>query len=106
MTERIYVGLPDFDARRHIVQKALEPLPKQEALDYDMIADTLDGYNCADIVAFVEKVKEAPIQRGLLDHNMEQYITTLDVEEALRTTHSSVQKSDLEAFSRWESTQQ
>lgn len=106
MTERIYVGLPDFDARRYIVQKALEPLPKQEALDYDMIADTLDGYNCADIVAFVEKVKEAPIQRGLLDHNMEQYITTLDVEEALRTTHSSVQKSDLEAFSRWESTQQ
>ena len=105
MTERIYVGLPDVDARRYIVKKALEPLPKQEILDYDGIAEALDGYNCADIVAFVEKVKEAPIRRGLADHSVEQFITPSDVEEALSCTHSSVQKADLEAFGRWEAAQ-
>ena len=106
MAERIYVGLPDFEARRYIVEKALEPLPKQELLQYDGIAEALDGCNCADIIAFVERVKEAPIRRGLTTRVTEQYITPQDVEEALNRTRSSVQKADLEAFSKWEATQQ
>lgn len=105
MAERIYVGLPDFPARHYIVKKAMEPLPKQEMLDYDSIADTLEGCNCADITAFIEKVKEAPIARGLRDGNLEQYISMQDVEDALTRVHSSVQKSDLEAFSKWEASQ-
>lgn len=105
MTERIYVGLPDFAARHYIVKKALEVLPKQEMLDYDAIADALEGYNCADITAFIERVKEAPIRRGLIDNSTEQYIMKQDVEDALAKSRSSVQKSDLEAFSKWEATQ-
>ena len=105
MTERIYVGLPDFAARHYMVMKALEPLPKQEMLDYDRIADALEGFNCADIAAFVEKVKEAPIERGVLNGSLEQYISMADVEAALAVSRSSVQKSDLEAFSKWEASQ-
>lgn len=105
MTERIYIGLPDFSARHYMVTKALEPLPKQEMLDYDRIAGALEGFNCADISAFVEKVKEAPIERGLRHGSLEQYITQADVESALERSHSSVQKSDLEAFAKWEASQ-
>lgn len=105
MTERIYVGLPDFAARHYMIKKALEALPKQELLDYDAIAQALEGFNCADITAFVERVKEAPIRRGLMDNNMEQYILRQDVEDALDKSHSSVQKADLEAFSKWEASQ-
>lgn len=105
MTERIYVGLPDADAREYIVKKELEPLPKQEIPDYSAIAEALEGYNCADIMAFVEKVKEAPIRRGLENPTEEQFITSDDIAEALIQSHSSVQKSDLEAFSKWEATQ-
>ena len=106
LTEHIYVGLPDFPARHYMIKKALEPLPKRELLDYDHIADALEGYNCADIAAFVEKVKEGPIVRGLRDNVLEQYICLQDVEDALAQTHSSVQKSDLEAFSKWDASQQ
>jgi len=105
MTERIYVGLPDFAARHYMVKKALEALPKQEALDYDAIAEALEGFNCADIAAFVERVKEAPILRGLVDNSTEQYIYQQDVDEALANSRSSVQKADLEAFSKWEASQ-
>ena len=105
MTERIYVGLPDFAARHYILKKELDPLPKQEMLDYDAISQALEGFNCADISAFVERVKEAPIRRGLMDHCVKQYILQQDVDEALAASHSSVQKADLEAFSRWESSQ-
>lgn len=105
MTERIYVGLPDFAARHYLVKHALELLPKQEMPDYDMIADRLDGFNCADIMAFVEKVKEAPILRGLRSGNIDQFITADDIMTALDNARSSVQKSDLEAFSKWEATQ-
>lgn len=105
ITERIYVGLPDFAARHYMVRHALEPLPKQELLDYDRVADALEGFNCADISAFVEKVKEAPIRRGLFNGSLEQFITMQDVEDALAQARSSVQKSDLEAFSKWEASQ-
>ncbi len=105
MTERIYVGLPDFAARAYLVRHALEPLPKQEMPDYDLIAEKLEGFNCADIIAFIEKVKECPIRRGLNSGQMDQYITADDIAAALEQAHSSVQKSDLEAFSKWEATQ-
>ena len=105
MTERIYVGLPDQDAREYIVRKELDPLPKEETPDYSAIAEALEGYNCADIMAFVEKVKEAPIRRGLDNPGVETFITEDDIAEALIQSHSSVQKSDLEAFSKWEGTQ-
>ena len=105
MTERIYVGLPDKEAREYIVKKELDPLPKDETPDYSAIAEALEGYNCADIMAFTEKVKEAPIRRGLEKPGEEQFITGDDIAEALIQSHSSVQKSDLEAFSKWEGTQ-
>ena len=105
MAERIYVGLPDHPARRYMVEKALEPLPKSETPDYDSIADALEGFNCADISAFIEKIKEAPIRRGLDQPGVDQFITPEDIDEALANSHSSVQKSDLEAFSKWESSQ-
>lgn len=105
MSERIYVGLPDKQARRYMVEKALDPLPKTETPDYDAISEALEGFNCADIAAFVEKVKEAPIRRGLDQSDIDQYITPGDIDKALADSHSSVQKSDLEAFSRWESSQ-
>ena len=105
MAERIYVGLPDHPARRYMVEKALEPLPKSETPDYDSIADALEGFNCADISAFIEKIKEAPIRRGLDQPGIEQFITPEDIADALANSHSSVQKSDLEAFSKWESSQ-
>lgn len=105
MTERIYVGLPDFDARRYIVVKALRDLPQQGLLDYDYIAQALEGYNCADITAFIDKVKEAPIWRGLQNPSSEQFITADDVENALKNSRSSVQKADLEAFVKWEASQ-
>ena len=73
--------------------------------DYDRIAEALEGFNCADIAAFVEKVKEAPIRRGLASGTTEEYITADDVEAALAASHSSVQQSDLEAFSKWEASQ-
>ena len=105
MTERIYVGLPDYDARYYMVQKALDPLPRQETPDYARIAEKLDGFNCADIAAFVERVKDAPIRRGLIENHVDQFITPQDIEDALASARSSVQKSDLEAFSKWEASQ-
>lgn len=105
MTERIYIGLPDYDARLYMVRHALEPMPVQDALDYEHIAQALEGFNCSDITAFVEKVKEMAIRRALQDGVMEQFITAQDVEDALAQCRSSVQQADLDAFAKWEASQ-
>ena len=56
-------------------------------------------------ISSVDKVKEAPIWRGLQNPSSEQFITADDVENALKNSRSSVQKADLEAFVKWEASQ-
>ena len=52
-----------------------------------------------------KRYTEAPILRGLRSGNIDQFITADDIMTVLDNARSSVQKSDLEAFSKWEATQ-
>lgn len=101
MTERIYVGLPDHDARAYILRKGLDDLPMDADADLDGIADRTDGYNCADIAALCERIKDGPIERGNDTGDEEQFITQQDIDDALRAVRSSVQESDLKSFDKW-----
>ncbi len=105
MTEKIYVGLPDFSARLYLIKHRLLELPSQGDLNYGEMAERTEGFNCADVAAFCGKVKEGPITRGLLTGDETQFITPEDVDGAFACVRSSVQKSDLEALSRWEASQ-
>ena len=99
------MGLPDFAARHYLLMHSLEPIPKAEAIDYDALASQTEGYNCSDIAELIEKIKEEAIQRGLETGNFHEYIRPEDVQTAVSRSHSSVQVSDLQAFSKWEATQ-
>ena len=52
------MGLPDFESRKFLLMHHLEKVPRQFPLDYDWLAVELEGCNCADVVAFVEMLKE------------------------------------------------
>ncbi len=98
--ERIYVGLPDFDARRGILESAVKDVPCQ-GLDLDVLAEQIDGYNGADVVQFVEKAKTYPIERQKISHSPE-YLTMEDFDEAAKHCRSSVMQSDIKKIRDWE----
>lgn len=101
--ERIYVGLPDEDARRGIIERNLRGIPCREAIDYAFLVEHTNGFNCADIVQLVKKAKTFPLERerkGFKDEGL----TMEDFARALETTRSSVMRSDIEKMMKWRET--
>ena len=70
--------------------------------------DTVESYRYAESIRALESyvsVLNGQIRRGLIENHVDQFITPQDIEDALASARSSVQKSDLEAFSKWEASQ-
>ncbi len=97
--ERIYVGLPDAEARGSIIKMNLKGIPLNSKIDYDYLVDKTDGFNGSDIAHLVGKAKNLALKReksgGVGGVTME------DFEEALKVCHSSVMKSDIEKLMAW-----
>ncbi len=102
---RIYVGLPDDDARKGIVEKHLNKLRDKHIveikndIDIDAIVNATVGFNCSDIVNLLGKTEELSIRRGLLTG--EKYICGEDFDNAIKETNSSVQVDDIVKLTEW-----
>lgn len=102
---RIYVGLPDDDARKGIVEKHLNKLRDKRIveikndIDIDAIVNATVGFNCSDIVNLLGKTEELSIRRGLLTG--EKYICGEDFDNAIKETNSSVQVDDIVKLTEW-----
>lgn len=97
--ERIYVGLPDFDARRGILERALSDIPQID-LDLNLLAEKCEGFNCSDVAQLVQKAKTHPVEREKTLQRGDA-LTMEDFEAALLTCHSSVAKADIERIFAW-----
>lgn len=104
LTQKIYVGLPDYDARLFLVQREFKGVPCDDDLSPELIAEWTDGYNAADIVALCGFIKYPPIDRSIQKDAISS-VTRDDVSTAMRFVHSSVQGGDIERIRKWESTQ-
>ena len=91
---RIYVPLPDEEAREKIITKQFANVPISEDFDYTNLAKRTDGFNGADVFSICEKIKDLAIQRSIA-FGKESYIQNSDAEKALETTFSSVVPDDL-----------
>lgn len=92
--EKIYIPLPDFEARKKMFEIKLHSIP-QKGLDYDYLAQITDGFNGADIGAFCDKLKMIVINRSI-ETNEEYPIEMSDVEVVKDIIKSSVSQDDVE----------
>lgn len=97
--ERIYVGLPDDDARMGILTSNISKVPCAEALDYPSLVERTAGFNCADIVQLTKKAKILALERE--KQGSEGGIAMQDFDKAFETCHSSVMRSDIEKLMAW-----
>lgn len=92
--EKIYIPLPDFEARKKLFEIKLRAVP-QDNLDYVYLARITDGFNGADIGAFCDKLKMAAINKSIMN-KLECPVSMDDVEQVKKLIRSSVSQDDVE----------
>ena len=97
---KIYVSLPDPEAREQIVRNCLNGLPVDPSFDYAKVAEITEGFNAADVTEFCNRLKLSAIRRSIESGN-DEVICMKDVENS-SSMKSSVDPRDLarlDAFS-------
>lgn len=89
--EKIYVPLPDFEARLQILEMNLKQKPLSPDINLEKAAYTLEGYSGADIRRICEKTTERLFLRSLRD-GKEHRITVEALLETVRHFEPSVSK--------------
>ena len=102
---RIYVGLPDAEAREYMIRNALRKVKEMgkvtvsEDIDYEKFVEATNGYNGSDISNLIDKMKELSSVRSI--RTGVKSILPEDLEEALEAVHSTVQSADIQKLKEW-----
>ncbi len=105
---RVYVGLPDDEARRYMIERRLNKLAKKgivklgDDINVDDIVARTNGYNGADVSNFMDRTEEISALRCMKES--EKSLLAQDFEEAFKQVTSSVQKEDIEKLLEWKKT--
>lgn len=99
--ERIYIPLPDFEARKALFKIQFVNLPLSEDLDFDYLAKITEGFNGADVKEVCEKLKMSAINRSL-EKGEGQTIGMDDVAKVEKNIRSSVSQEDIERLREFE----
>lgn len=100
--ERIYVPLPDLEARKVIIRNSILDIPGNEEVAVDDLAQETEGFNGADVEYLCEKAKEIAIRRVIAGSMKNKKFTKEDFDRALKEVRSSVVKKDISRLESWE----
>ncbi len=95
---RIYVPLPDAEAREGIFERALGPVPHAD-LDFAALAGRTEGYSGADIAKACERAKLSRAVKAVSGED--PGMTAADLEEAIAATQPTVSRRDVEEMERY-----
>ncbi len=99
--EKIYVPLPNENARKLMIEKRLKDIPTLDDIDMSTIAKLTDGFNGADIEYLCEKAKEIAIGNILNQNRKKISLSNSDFFEALKNVQSSVSAEDISQMQGW-----
>ncbi len=100
--KRIYVPLPDFNARKQLLEMMLSKLPTPVKVDIDVLANKLDGYSGSDIRDLVQDAYMR-IVREYFEQGSKALrpLTAEDFEEVINSRRPSVDAKMLRAYEEW-----
>ena len=101
----IYVGLPDADARRAIVEYHMRGVPLADGVSFQHVADKTKGYSGADVAEICRKAKQRAVRRQI-ESDRDESVTRDDLEAAVAKVAPSTTPGALAAFGRWRDTHQ
>src|SRR4051812_15485710 len=102
--EKVYIPLPDLAARRKMLDIYLGKRPVDDAIDFNALADKLDGYSGADIKYICDRSATVPFLQSVAT-GQEGEITLKIFEEVILDTPRSVTREILGRFEQWSANQ-
>lgn len=66
----IYVGYPDIEAIKFLVNKEFKDIPRESDVILDDVANKFIGYGCADIVSMCTKVRQQAYKKSVLNKSI------------------------------------
>ena len=100
--KRIYVGLPDLQARKRLLEMLLSKLPAGAKVDIDELARRLDGYSGSDIKDLVQDAYMRTVREYFEEKSgVLRPVTMEDFEEAIKSRKPSVDERMLKAYEAW-----
>ena len=100
--KRIYVGLPDEDARLAIFKLNLKDVPLDPYIKLKDFAQKSEGYSGADIKGICERAKKKAIGRLIDDPQQEQVLLFSDLNNSFKSTPPSVTKAQVQKYLDWQ----
>jgi transitional endoplasmic reticulum ATPase len=100
--EKIYIPLPDLEARRKMLDLYLSKRPLADDVDLDALAKQLEGYSGADIKYICDRAATIPFLRSVAS-GTEGEIDASVIRDVLHETPSSVRPEHLKQFENWAS---
>lgn len=100
--KRIYVGLPDEDARLAIFKLNLKETPLDPYIRLEDFAKMSEGYSGADIKGICERAKKKAIGRLIEDPKQEQALLFSDLNDSFNSTPPSVTKAQVQKYLDWQ----
>gem|GEM_PF-1213762 len=92
--DKIYIPLPDTEARLFIINKILKGINISEEVSLIDVAESLEGYNSADVVEFCEQIKMLAIKAEIANESTQ--ITSENIATVKGKVQSSILPSDAE----------
>ena len=101
MGTRIYVGLPDLDARRAVMKLNFKGAELDPGVDLNYYAKQTERYSCADVKGLCERAKSNGITRCRQDPNQPKCIMPSDLDQALQAAVPSVTPEMEKKYLEW-----
>jgi transitional endoplasmic reticulum ATPase len=99
--EKVYIPLPDFPARRKMLDIYLGKRPVDDAVDLEALANRLEGYSGADIRYICDRAATIPFLQSVAT-GQEGEITHQILDDVIGDTARSVTPDMLKRFEKWQ----
>lgn len=98
MDELVYVGLPDKDARKELLEIELKGLPC-DRLDIERLVDITEGYSSSDISFIVKECARSSFAESLMTKTMIN-ISQMRLEKTIASTNPSVSSDEIRRYEK------
>ncbi|KAF1987239.1 AAA-domain-containing protein [Aulographum hederae CBS 113979] len=96
-----YVGLPDKEARRQIVEMRMRERPVSGDVDVGAVSGMTEGHSGAEVVEICERATLCAL-RAERERREEKEIKMIDFEEGVKSVSRGITPEMLEGFRAWE----
>lgn len=115
LEKRIYISLPDLEARIQLLKINLKGMPLSDDVNLDTLADNMQGYSGADITNVCRDAAMMAMRRAIRGKStdeiralskdnpdsLNQPTTMDDINESLSRINKSVSAADISKFEAW-----